>query len=85
VVYAALVVTGVAFVRSGPDPAGWVALLAEATAMGLTATVAAPIHGRLGRRRDQRTLDRLLVADRWRCAAAVAGLVAAVASVAGLG
>ncbi|MFZ2016910.1 MAG: hypothetical protein WAV00_24095 [Nocardioides sp.] len=79
-VYGALVVTGVALVRSGPGPAAWVALLAEATAMALTATVAAPIHGRLSRR-DEPALARLLRADRGRCAAAVVGLVAAVASV----
>jgi hypothetical protein len=84
VVYGALVGTGAALVVSGPDPAGWVALAAETAAMLVTATVAAPIHGRLGRGRDQRDLARLLVADRWRCAAAVVGLVAAVASAASI-
>jgi hypothetical protein len=81
VVYGALVVTGVALVVTGPDPAGWVALAAAATAMGLTAAVAAPAHGRLTRR-DERVLARLLVADRMRCAAALVALVAAVVSVA---
>jgi hypothetical protein len=88
VVYAALVGTGAALVVSGPGPAGWVALAAETAAILVTATVAAPIHGRLVRGREQRTVVRLLVADRWRCAAAVVGLVAAVwsaASVAGAG
>lgn len=80
VVYAALVGTGAALIVSGPDPAGWVALAAETAAILVTATVAAPIHGRLGRGRNQQTLARLLVADRWRCAAAVVGLVSAVVS-----
>ena len=80
-VYGALVVTGAALLLSGPGPAAWVALAAEATAMALTATLAAPTHRRLARR-DERALARLLRADRWRCAAAVIGLVAAVVSVA---
>ena len=81
VVYGVLVLTGVALVVSGPDPAGWVALAAAAVAMAITATMAAPSHGRL-ERRDERVLARLLVVDRWRCAAALVALVAAVVSVA---
>jgi hypothetical protein len=82
VVYGALVVTGVALVVTGPGPAGWVALAGAATAIGLTAAVAAPAHGQLSRR-DERLLARLLVADRGRCAAALVALVAAALSVAG--
>ncbi len=47
---------------------------------GLTATVAAPAHGRLGSGRGRRTLRRLLVADRLRLAAATAALACALAA-----
>jgi hypothetical protein len=79
-VYAALVGSGVALVLAGPDLAGWVALAATAVALGVTATLAAPTHGRLTTR-DDALVARLLVVDRWRCAAAVVGAVAAVAAV----
>lgn len=84
VVYGALVVTGVALVVAGPDPAGWIALASAAAAMGLTAFLAAPAHGRLFRR-DERVLARLLMADRWRCAAALVAFVAAALSVVATG
>ena len=84
VVYGALLVTGVGLVVAGPDLWGWVALVAAATALGLTAFVAAPAHGRLAER-DERVLARLLVADRGRCAAALVALVAAVLSVVATG
>lgn len=47
---------------------------------GLTATVAAPAHGRLGSGRDRRTLQRLLLADRLRLAAAAVALACALAA-----
>jgi hypothetical protein len=76
-VYGALLVTGAATALSGTGVAGWVGLAGAAAAMGVTATVAGPAHGRLVER-DERLVVRLLVADRWRCAAAVLGAVAAV-------
>ncbi|PUA81799.1 hypothetical protein [Nocardioides currus] len=81
VVYLALVVTGGLLVVAGPDLAGWLALGGTAGALVLTATVAAPIHGRLGER-DDRLVSRLLVADRARCACAVGGAALAVVAVA---
>lgn len=81
IVYGALVVTGVPLVVSGPGPADWVALTGAAVALALTATVAAPLHGRLDERDDPR-VARLLTVDRWRCLAAVTGSLAAVVSLA---
>ncbi len=81
VVYLALVVAGAALVVAGPDAVGWVALAASAAALAITATLAAPLHGRLDSRDDAR-VARLLVVDRWRCAAAVVGALAAVVAVA---
>lgn len=77
VVYGALVVTGAALVLAGPGAAGWVALAGAAGAVAVTATLAAPLHGRLGVRDDVR-VRRLLRVDRLRCGLAVAGAVAAV-------
>lgn len=80
--YGALVVSGVAFVvvGPGPAPARWVAISGAAASMLLTATLAGPIHGRLGGP-DQgpggALMSRLLLVDRWRCAAALVGAVAA--------
>jgi hypothetical protein len=56
------------------------AVAAQALSLGTTAFVAAPLHGRLGRLRSDRDLQRLLRADRVRTAAALAGLVAAVSA-----
>ena len=81
VVYGALVVTGGLLVAAGPDAAGWLALAGAVGAIILTATAAAPTHGRLTDR-DDALVSRLLVADRWRCACAVGGAVAAVVAVA---
>ena len=77
VVYLALVASGAALVAAGPDAAGWVALATTAGALAITAVLAAPLHGRLGSRDDAR-VARLLVVDKWRCAAAVVGALAAV-------
>jgi hypothetical protein len=76
-VYGALVVTGAVLVADGPDAAGWCALGGGAAALALTAVGAAPLHSRLTAR-DDVLVRRLLVVDRWRCAAAVAGALAAV-------
>lgn len=60
------------------DPATVVALLGQAVALLVTATLAAPTHGLLARRGPEPALvRRLLGIDRLRCAAAVVGLVAA--------
>jgi hypothetical protein len=80
VVYLALLVTGWALVAAGPDAAGWLALALTAAALATTALAAAPTHGRLTAR-DDALVARLLVADRWRCAFAVAGAVASVVAV----
>jgi len=60
------------------DPTGWVAAsaAAQAVALGVTATLAAPLHGRLSDR-DEALVVRLLRVDRVRAAAAVAGLLLA--------
>jgi hypothetical protein len=80
VVYVALVATGVALVVEGPDLAGWLGLAGAAAAVGVTATLAAPLHGRL-ESRDEGRVRRLLLVDRWRCVAAVLGAVAALVAV----
>lgn len=79
VVYGALLGTGAWLVASGPSPAGWLALAATALAFVLTAAGAAPTHGRL-ESPTPALLSRLLVVDRMRCAAALAGAVGAVAA-----
>lgn len=61
-----------------PEPAAIMALAAQAVALGTTALVAAPLHGRLGRARTDDDLRRLRRADLVRTTAAVVGLAAAV-------
>ena len=80
VVYLAVLATGGLLVASGPDRVGWVALIVTGLALATTAVAAAPLHGRLTDR-DDALVARLLVADRWRCALAVLGAVAATAAV----
>lgn len=63
-----------------PRVAVTAALTAQAVALGTTAAVAAPLHGRLGRRRTDDDLRRLRRADLVRTLAAVAGLAAAVSA-----
>nr|WP_246416470.1 hypothetical protein [Nocardioides luti] len=78
VVYGALLAACVTVLVTGPrPPAAWVALAASAVAGGLTAGVAAPAHGRLGRGRDARVEARLTWADRGRAVAAVVAAAAA--------
>ncbi|QCW51902.1 hypothetical protein FE634_18535 [Nocardioides dongxiaopingii] len=82
VVYVALLATGAFLLASGPDAVAWLGLGGAASALAVTATLAAPTHGRLTDR-DEALVARLLVVDRWRCAAAVLGAVASVAALAG--
>ena len=78
VVYGLLVVAGVAAVTAGPDDAAtWVALATSAVALLVTATAAAPLHGRLAASPDPRLLARLLRVDRVRAVVAVVALAAA--------
>ena len=79
VVYAALLASGAAAVLDGPGPLGWVALALTAGALAVTATLAAPLHGRLTPDTDD-LRSRLLTVDRARCAFAVAGALAAAAA-----
>ncbi len=80
VLYLAVLVTGGLLVASGPDLLGWLALALTGLALATTALAAAPVHGRLTDR-DDVLVARLLVADRWRCAFAVLGAVAATGAV----
>jgi len=83
VVYVALLVTGVGAVAGDPSSVLlWVAALSSAAAVLVTATAAAPLHGRLGSGRDAALVARLLVVDRLRCGCAVLGFAAAVLAVA---
>ena len=82
VVYVALLVTGVGAVAGHPSSVLlWVATLASAAAVLVTATAAAPLHGRLGSGRDPALVARLLVVDRLRCGCATLGFAAAVLAV----
>jgi hypothetical protein len=80
VVYGSLAVTGAWVLLSRPG--GWsiVALSAVATAVLVTAFVAAPAHSRLGRGHDRQTIKRLLRADKVRTACAVIALAGALAA-----
>jgi hypothetical protein len=80
VVYGALLGTGAWLVTSGPSTLGRLALGATALAFATTAFGAAPTHGRLTTP-EPGLVSRLLVIDRWRCAAALAGAACAVAAV----
>jgi hypothetical protein len=55
-------------------PSAGVALGGVALSLGTTALVAAPLHGRLARRRDPWLVRRLQVADLVRTAGALAAL-----------
>lgn len=80
--YAAILAVSAVELTRGPDgPAAWCALAAQGAAMAITATLAAPAHGRLGASNgDVHQMRRLLRVDRLRCAAAVTGLLAAAIS-----
>ena len=70
-VYGAAVVACALAATADPSPGTWVALAGTAVAIVVTATVAAPLHGRLDTR-DPALLARLLAADRVRCVSASA-------------
>lgn len=80
VVYGSLLGTGAWLVAAGPSTLGWLALGATVLAFATTAFGAAPTHGRLTAP-EPGLVARLLLVDRWRCVAAVAGAVCAVAAV----
>jgi len=83
VVYGAAVVSAGGALRQSPGAAGvWVAALGTAGAVLVTATAAAPTHGRLGRGRTPELVARLLVADRVRLGCAVLALAGAVVAAA---
>ncbi|SDT39276.1 hypothetical protein SAMN04488543_4123 [Friedmanniella luteola] len=82
-VYLAVLVASAGALLTAPGPAVRVAVAATAVALGLTAGVAAPLHGRLGAGRDAALLRRLLRADRLRSLAAVLALAAAAVAAAG--
>ena len=79
-VYGAALVACALATAADPSPGTWMALAGTAVAILVTATVAAPLHGRLDRR-DAALLARLLVADRVRCAAACVAVAGALAAV----
>ncbi len=85
VVYAGVLVTAAGALLTSPSyavgPAVAVALAGHALTLGVTAAVAAPLHGRLGRGRDASLVRRLVVADRVRAAGVVVALAGATAAV----
>jgi hypothetical protein len=76
-VYGLLVVACGWTLATGPDRWSLVAVVAATVAGLLTALVAAPAHGRLGRAWSRSLLDRLLLVDRGRTVAAAVGALAA--------
>lgn len=82
--YLAVAVTAVwALVVAPDDPWIWVAGAGAALAGLITALVAAPLHGALGRHRTDDMIRRLLLADRVRCLLALLALVGAWVAVLG--
>jgi len=79
-VYGAAVVACALAATADPSPGTWVALAGTAVAIMVTATVAAPLHGRLDTR-DPALLARLLAADRVRCVSACLALAGALGAV----
>lgn len=77
-VYGSVVVALVLVALDGLHPARGLVLAASVAAFALTAFVAAPAHGRLGRGWDEQVVHRLVVADRLRLLVAVVAAVAAV-------
>ncbi len=77
VVYLAVVVACVGALVQALSAAVVVAVALSAVALLVTATLAAPLHGRLGSGRRTDLVRRLLVVDRVRTAAAVGALLAA--------
>lgn len=78
VLYAGLLATAAGALLTAPSPGTVIAAAAVTAAIGLTATVAGPLHVRLGRGREEGLLHTLLRLDRLRTLAALVALVAAV-------
>lgn len=70
-VYGAALVAAVGATLVTPSGGTVTALVGTLAAMVVTATSAAPTHGRLGRSRDEALVRTLLRADRLRCLAAL--------------
>jgi hypothetical protein len=79
-VYGATVVACALAATADPSLGTWVALGGTAVAILVTATLAAPLHGRLDVR-DPTLLARLLAADRVRCVSACLALAGALGAV----
>lgn len=82
-VYGAVMVTAIGSLVSSVTVANGLAGCASVVVFGVTAFVAAPLHGRLGAGPDPDLLRRLLRVDRVRTVGALAALTAAVAAVLG--
>lgn len=79
-VYGALLGSGAWALWDGPTVGVLVAVAGVGVSMLVTATVAAPTHGRLARGRDEALLRRLLRADWVRTLGAAVGVVGALAA-----
>ncbi len=79
-VYGAAVLACALAATADPSLGIWVALAGTAVAILVTATIAAPLHGRLDRR-DPALVARLLAADRVRCVFACLALAGALGAV----
>ena len=79
-VYGAAVVSCALAATADPSLGTWVALAGTAVAILVTATTAAPLHGRLDSR-DPALVARLLAADRVRCVSACLALAGALGAV----
>ena len=77
VLYAGLLGTAAGALLTAPSPGTVVAAAAAIVTIGITATLAGPLHVRLGRGREEALLRRLLRVDRLRTFAALVTLVAA--------
>lgn len=82
VVYVALLAAGVWSLASAPGRLDLLAVAGSWSAVLVTGALAAPTHSRLTSP-DPALLRRLLLADRWRCAAASAGALAALGALVG--
>lgn len=76
VVYALLVLTGVWVLATGPSAVALVAVVAAGFSLLVTATLAAPTHGKLTDH-DPELVRRLLLVDRLRTLGALLSVVAA--------
>lgn len=79
-VYAAGLVAAVGAVLVTPSGGTVAALVGLVVAVGVTATAAAPAHGRLGRGKDDDLVRTLMRADRLRALGAVTALAGALAA-----